>query len=344
MACCRLAFFLLLLLITFKDCSPAVVLPNAARSCKVPARRILTPCFCDNACDLYGDCCDRYRRPEPVFSCVNLFFFPFENRKLWGKSGLVIDKCPSKTSEKLKNLCERPLAPKAPPSHTTVPVFRPGMLFRNAYCAACNNFTGWQFPQTRLQCKKNVSAEKVNAFSRALVENGTCDFVFNLPTSAVRDCSNTGFAVGSCPRKASAEARGQCLTSPTSFVLCQEGRDVFRNVACARCWLAPKNCTRARGRRPGRMGSKFMRPQIRLFAMNYRYDLLLDIRPQIRSRLHQKPSKPPNIDLLSIASRDEDFALNQSRANDSRNESETLSGFSRPESGEYATDIVSFYS
>lgn len=111
------------------------------------------PCYCDDACDTYDDCCIRFSMKQRTYSCMDIS----EYTRLTYEPVFVFDRCPLGTETRLKQLCESPLKNSSQIARSMIFADSRDHLFRNAFCLICN---GAKFGGTffwRLWCKAKKS-------------------------------------------------------------------------------------------------------------------------------------------------------------------------------------------
>ena len=136
-------------------------------------------CYCDAACQLLGDCCldyeatcasgpmvtrDNYidivrnRQPPPV-ECITFWHSRFSSNKIF-----VVTSCVTTNAQNdnavMHRLCQRPLQEERNIS-TELPVMFRDIVYRNRYCAKCNNpdidFSEVKQPSFKVYCGTNSS-------------------------------------------------------------------------------------------------------------------------------------------------------------------------------------------
>ena len=224
-------------------------------------------CFCDNLCEMYGDCCvdapiyqmSHQSQNHLNFDCVSLkqygdIYMRHQCRPEWDIS--------NKNDALIKDFCENLDAKSDPFGTTPVTNNVSGVTYRNYYCAICNSDASLgtlQFWRPRLECPslnsihryKNISKEFVTShlrFSKARnvwgidISMGGVEVFHDcyidpvLPdeiSNRVRLCSGRN-TITSCPLNYSGnDTIRELCESYTALVF--EPTKSFRNVHCAIC-------------------------------------------------------------------------------------------------------------
>ena len=225
-------------------------------------------CFCDNLCEMYGDCCvdapiyemSHQSQNHLNFECVSLkqygdIYMRHQCRPEWDVS--------NKNDALIKDFCENLEAKSDPFGTTPVTNNVSGVTYRNYYCAICNSdaFLGsLQFWRPRLECPtlnshvhryKNISKEFVTShlrFSKARnvwgidISMGGVEVFHDcyidpvLPdeiSHRVRLCSGRNTITACPPDYTGNNTIRELCESYTALVF--EPTKSFRNVHCAIC-------------------------------------------------------------------------------------------------------------
>ena len=115
---------------------------------------------------------------------VNLSFecrSPFANLPKYGQNQksyfyYMVSICPKNEDEAYKRLCENPTLSNI---ETNIPVVnKAGYIFKNSYCAECNNAFDYKIADIDIKCKGQVSSHQIQNFTKlnsVLKELSSCD-------------------------------------------------------------------------------------------------------------------------------------------------------------------------
>ena len=139
------------------------------------------PCQCDEFCEQFGDCCPDYRRPvgvmeKPPLTCLST---QYPDTPYRGIGYYVVATCASFfVNEAMIAQCRVPDAEKQRPLMYHTPVRVAGVVYRNAYCAACNFMNNVALDQfwphqslvgSRGACREEIENAKRHYFNESLM-------------------------------------------------------------------------------------------------------------------------------------------------------------------------------
>ena len=280
-------------------------------------------CFCDNLCEMYGDCCvdapiyqmSHQSQNHLNFECVSMKQYgDIYMRHQCGTEWDVTDK----NDALIKDFCEN-LDSKSDPFGTT-PVTNTisGVTYRNYYCAICNKDASpgtLQFWRPRLECPtlnahvqrfKNISKEFVVAhlrFSKARnvwgidISMGGVEVFHDcyidpvVPESIshrLRLCSGRN-TITSCPPDYSGnQTIKELCESYTALVF--EPSKSFRNVHCAICNNASLESLYCLNLGP--LGRSKFRQNFNLISFAILFDIGGDLNEPVGGGFHPNPDSP----------------------------------------------------
>lgn len=222
----------------------------------------LFPCYCDNLCHLYDDCCENPYKASTenttrLFSCrstkeLEIGFKSDGSNNGYGSNdhALVFDRCPPGANDDLIRDCESPLTAADGLMRKIVVVSEDLRLFRNVYCALCHNASFLE-PNFQLKCKKPQGFTNLSFEDASKMElNSGCVFQTSI---------NDGF------RKCVSNATARCRTGPSGHNCLEsdtQRRRFFRcsdkvtksstgHQNCRQCLLDTNVCDADRGDKEG---------------------------------------------------------------------------------------------
>ncbi|KAK6194528.1 hypothetical protein SNE40_000148 [Patella caerulea] len=161
------------------------------------------PCYCDDDCSLYDDCCADFRLINPEqksqFSCISILYrgIPSDiyREKLPTSQGYrMISSCPDKNHDLSASCRNSPLL-------GPVTGFDNKTTYKNINCARCNDIQRIQPWQLSIGCSANIGftfnskEEMVEAFSK----NPNCSVSFSVPDHTdVRRCFDDSSTITKC--------------------------------------------------------------------------------------------------------------------------------------------------
>ena len=111
------------------------------------------------------------------FECRSLFaILPKYGQTQKSSSYYMVSICPKNKNKAYKRLCENPTLSNI---QTNIPVVnKAGYIFKNSYCAECNNVFDYRIADIDIKCKGQVSSHQIQNFTKldsVLKELSSCD-------------------------------------------------------------------------------------------------------------------------------------------------------------------------
>ena len=216
-------------------------------------------CHCDAECEFFGDCCPQCKATtvrsvvSPLFEChstyLNCSIAPGENEAFW-----MVSACPKSWGDSLEEAYVEGNCTDGASNLPPVSATNTGQVYKNEYCAVCNevmDVIAWSY---RLACNQRLLELLRTArfvLTREILnrECGPCSFVqpeLSLNNSAARTCFPH---IASCLEQSELENRTgvrldnydslvrQCTTNNGSYSLVSINNNAppFRNQYCAMC-------------------------------------------------------------------------------------------------------------
>lgn len=216
----------------------------------------LFPCYCDQLCKVYGDCCLNSNSPAPrkLFSCLNLTQIGIRvlhNQRTednYGDNtfGFVFHTCPPNTTKDLRERCEESQAGGL--SLLSIPIMsNDSRLFRNVYCAICNK-AHFDQPKVNLNCKEGglkFPTATVEAVAKMKLPED-CHWELTVNETFRKCAMNTTHSIAQCPQNCQTDL---CLNRTRHFFTCQ--MDPTRpSLTCDQC-LSSNVCATEEGGNQG---------------------------------------------------------------------------------------------
>jgi G protein-coupled receptor Mth (Methuselah protein) len=213
-------------------------------------------CFCDSACEEYGDCCYSTEFSSNKYQCVDYLFPIFNDRinsfdrlSIWMRSECLSIYIGSKVDKQCRNL-DNQLFVDNPILFIPVTSLQTNITYRNYYCAYCNNDANenikfWEYKPfcygtgTDKDYLVLNNDQQVQYYIHNLTKN--ClktilyphDQGYSQPSVFIRPCKNS--IPSTCPPETSDELARNCSSSPTAYRYVQDSNIIYPNPYCAEC-------------------------------------------------------------------------------------------------------------
>ena len=198
-------------------------------------------CYCDDLCKTFEDCCPNHMVSD-VVNAPSVDLFECEVIPEIGNSFGVfyVNRCsPEWSDEEIKTLCET--RQYGDDVLLGLPVSENGtdILFKNMYCAFCNQRYDFQFWKPEMTCE--VSKNDTTNYTISSITG--CKMVFLPPSRDIvlkyRKCPLQGIIQSCPPDVINEEVIYRCEQGNTSYVFA--ALQTFKNIACAECHGIPTN-------------------------------------------------------------------------------------------------------
>ena len=208
-------------------------------------------CKCDSDCVLYDDCCIGYTPAAAGNSTTHSSSVLSELMECWtvdftgdlvddaNQSMLMVSRCPAATERHLDTHCtNRSLF--LPVTNTNS---QSSFIFRNMYCALCNNISVDQVVpwQPRFYCHKSIENSTSNFSSFEEFRNSCYLYKYASQASARTLTRSCVPHISKCPTDINSTAVNtelltNCTKGPYNLVSAMDNsRRIFRNRYCAQC-------------------------------------------------------------------------------------------------------------
>ena len=214
-------------------------------------------CFCDAACDEYGDCCHSVSRPEkPIYECVD-FLEPtitsktmaFDRLSVWMRTECLPIYVGSKIDQQCRNLNKQTFE-ENPILFVPVTSRQTNVTYQNYYCAYCNNDGRSQMESWELKTFCS-SAVMDDSYLTLNTDEQVQYYVYNLtrscfktiqyprereslqPAVFVRPCKQT--LPATCPPSTPLDLARKCSSSTLAYRYVINSSSIYPNAFCAEC-------------------------------------------------------------------------------------------------------------
>ncbi|XP_060067168.1 uncharacterized protein LOC132547430 [Ylistrum balloti] len=196
-------------------------------TCADNASDVTNLCACDDACNIYDDCClDGNSDIGFQHNYLSCKYVPEIKEKAYL---YIIENCPDvNNNDQLKMLCENGTFSDDITIRTPVSGVKTGFLYRNMYCAMCHreDYTTWR---SGIDCNWKVDNYGRNYSFVDLRNDSNCRIIFEPPPSFVdlepRECLPV---IDKCEGK----SNDRCRTESRALVF---GNAIYKNIYCAGC-------------------------------------------------------------------------------------------------------------
>ncbi|XP_059178585.1 uncharacterized protein LOC131957808 [Physella acuta] len=240
----------------------------------------LMGCACDNVCSFFGDCCPDFspsisqrnypswlnEKSKDYFSCLKINYISTLDHVY------IINKCPdSWPVTKYKRLCNVNEDVEGD-WFLDIPVTgaKSGVLYRNIYCAACNQeeYIAWS---AHISCYGNENVAISEVSLSEMVQNPACTVKYEPPfgySLQYRPCPPAVISTCRYPDRVSQRVKTEC-TRQRNITLVHRFYYSFKNQYCAMCFVGNMNFVKCEKH----LGT----PSISLPSQPYSYSILLDL-------------------------------------------------------------------
>ena len=202
-------------------------------------------CNCDDLCRIFNDCCsnvDDKKSGKEIKTKTGIYKFKYYKREQFScerfsaqegrTSALMVSKCPTSwVDKKTSQLCEDRNMTDTINTLLTVPVSSPdsSVIFRNMYCAFCNNIFDFQYWTFEIVPINNSNVTRIQFHYEP-----------NITYSTVRNCGyKSVHFISKCFKNKNVTARQSrsydlCRSKPVLVVYDEKGK-AYKNEFCALC-------------------------------------------------------------------------------------------------------------
>ncbi|CAF3422063.1 unnamed protein product [Rotaria socialis] len=213
-------------------------------------------CFCDSACQQYGDCCEDTKVSTNKYECVDYLLpimsntMPSSNRLfVWMRTECLPIYIGSQVDRQCRNLNNQTFNHN-PILFIPVTSLQTNITYRNYYCAYCNNDANnnikfWEYkPWCHGQGNDNDylilnDDQQVEYYIHNLTKNCLKTILYPRdrgnahPSVFIRPCKKV--VPSTCPPNTSIELTQNCSSFVTAYRYVPDSDIIYRNFYCAKC-------------------------------------------------------------------------------------------------------------
>ncbi|GAB1603460.1 probable G-protein coupled receptor Mth-like 3 [Argonauta hians] len=192
----------------------------------------LQGCFCDSTCVVYGDCCVNYNAGYQSTQydygrrqCVKL---GKQNRSV-----MMVTTCSKSYSRDAKIIQNCVEDTGHPAWGVPVTGAKSSLIYKNMFCAVCNDESNYTFWNIRLECPKKINTTRLNKIDQNL--DGCRKIMFNLDNLHEHTCDEK--LISKCPRGSKDKENViKCRDSSYGVIYDKYG-NMYKNIYCFNCHL-----------------------------------------------------------------------------------------------------------
>ncbi|KAK3084255.1 hypothetical protein FSP39_010714 [Pinctada imbricata] len=215
--------------------------------------KMCSPCKCDRFCINRGDCCADIYFAKPVLQCVNRTIIQAreDTDRVQQNQRLMVASCPKGAPENVRKSCENSDV-KSKLRHQPVVHYDQLVVYKNKFCANCNNVTLYREWAIDINCSKFADfnfLSSINdvislAFERKCVIQSTDDNMFGTFRPAVSIQYNVENCISKPYQYAKCNVTGMWVNYDKDIEYACESpflgeKRMFRNIFCFMCNPSP---------------------------------------------------------------------------------------------------------